>query len=596
MCRRCTPAKSRRRLALALAPILSLEAVLPGLRTLSTARYAVIGLPALAAPFAASASVRAQDKASNPAQKAKATPVKWTCPMHPHYIADSFGTCPICGMDLVRLETDATRPEAAAAERPVAVTIAPEVIQNIGIRLGKVEKSRFGRQVRSFGIIYENERLLTEITARVEGWIEELKVTAVGDPVQQGALLFKLYSPQLVVSQNDYLGARRGQGTEQAGVAQLLGFGVQPQTIEMIARERKPLQSVPFYAERDGTISELNVRQGSYVKRGMTIAKIQDYSSVWLKAGVAEKDLGFITLDTPAAVSFPNLPGRQAAARVDYIYPTIDPKTRTGQVRLIIENTDGKIRPGSYADVTFEVGASHRLAVPTEAILASGQGRFVIVSLGQGRFEPRKVETGLAANALTEVTKGLSEGEDIVVSGQFLIDSESALRESFRKLERLQLPLSLLKLDKTELAMVDHLVDAALYIHEALVDGYDADPKFFEPAIGIRSLLWPKYKDTRLTFVLDDATAALKDAQQATSASQRRSALTKLSEALKSWVLTGAPDHYKSKHLLIYREEAETSRLWLQRAGPIRNPYGDGKASVIEQGARPTATEGQNGK
>jgi Cu(I)/Ag(I) efflux system membrane fusion protein len=564
--------------------------------TLPAATQFAAGLGALTLPFAGVMAVHAQNEATAGNSADKTGSVKWTCPMHPHYIADSFGACPICGMDLVKLESGGNDLDATAAPKRAAITISPEVIQNIGIRLGKVEKSRFGRQVRSYGIIYENERLLTEITARIEGWIESLAVTAAGDQVKRGTLLFKLYSPQLVISQNDYLGGRRGQGTEDAGIAQLRGFGVQQQAIELIARERRPLQNVPFFAERDGTVSELNVRQGSYVRRGMTIAKIQDYSTVWLRAGVAEKDLGFISRDTPASVKFPNLPGRQANAKVDYIYPTIDGRTRTGQVRLVIDNSDGTIRPGSYADVSFEVHASHRLAVPSEAILANGQGRFVIVSLGQGRFEPRKVETGLTSNAWTEVLKGLSAGEDIVVSGQFLIDSESALRESFRKLERMQLPLSLLKLDRNEQAMMDHLIDAALYMHEALVDGFDTDPKFLEPAISIRQLLWEKYKDTRLSFVLNDATAALKEAQKSTSQSERQAALARLVQTLRQWVLVGAPDHYKSKKLMVYREEMEPSRLWLQRAGPVLNPYGRGKAIALEPAGNGDVAERRNGK
>ena len=216
------------------------------------------------------------------------------------------------------------------------------------------------------------------------------------------------------------------------------------------------MQDVPFYAARSGVISELNIRQGSHVQRGTLMARVQDYSSVWLMVGVAEKDLGFISRDTPATVSFPNLPDHKVEARVDYVYPTVDEKTRTGRVRLVVENPDGRIRPGSYADVTFELGAEMRVAVPSEAVLRSGDGSHV---------------AWRRAVSLGEVARGVEPGEEIVVSGQFLLDSGSALREAFRKLERATLAPSLLDLDKNETEMMDRLVDGALYLHEALVDG-----------------------------------------------------------------------------------------------------------------------------
>lgn len=506
--------------------------------------------------------------------------IKWTCPMHPHYIADEFGACPICGMDLVKLETGDDPLAGASSESRTEITVAPEVIQNIGVRLAKAEASTFGRTVRSFGIVRENERLKTDVTARVEGWVEKLNVTAVGDDVEEGTLLFELYSPQLIVSQNDYLRSQYSRDISKRGLTQLRSFGVQQKALDQIKERKRPMERVPFYADRRGTIAELHLNQGTYVKRGMMLARIQDYSTVWLIVSVAEKDLGFINRKTSATVSFPNLPGQDVTAAVDYVYPTIDSQTRTGQVRLILENPDGLIRPGSYADVAFEVGSEQRTAVPTEAVLKNGDGRFVVVSLGGGRFEPRLVETGLATGRWTEIKQGVDAGEEIVVSGQFLLDSESALRESFRKLEKLQMPLSLLDLDKTEFAMIDHMVDAAIYIHEALIDGYDIAPKFLDPAISIRDLMWPKYKNTKLSFVLNDAAEALRAAQTARSESELRATLETLVSALRPWLLGGAPDHYKERKVAFFKE-ADSTRVWLQLEGKPLNPYGDGGSQQV---------------
>ncbi|MEL6297478.1 MAG: efflux RND transporter periplasmic adaptor subunit [Pseudomonadota bacterium] len=530
--------------------------------------------PAASASMFGDVALAAEAKAST-----DSSTVKYTCPMHPHYIADEMGTCPICGMDLVKLETGNNLSSTTGEGRTV-ITVAAETIQNMGVRLGKAELSSFGRGLRSYGIVHENERRQTEITARVEGWIEDLKVTAVGDQVKRGDLLFKLYSPQLIISQGDFQRSRGTRDLAGRGEGQLRSFGVQRQALAQIKRRKRPMELVPFYAEQDGTISELALRKGTYVKRGMMLAKIQDYANVWLKVGVPEKDMSFVTRDTPAVVTFPNLPGRQVGAVVDYIYPTVDTKTRTGQVRLVIPNTDGLIRPGSYADVSFEVGAQKRLAVPSEAVLRSGAGRYVVVSLGEGRFEPRLIEVGLISDGRTEIKQGVLAGEDVVVSGQFLLDSESALRESFRKLQKLQVPMSLLKLSKNEFAMIDHIIDASLYVHEAIVDGYDVDPKQLDSAISIKDLMWPRYKDTQLAFVLTDAMRALKLIQSARTETALQTALAILNATLRAWVLKGAPDHYKSKKLMVFRD-AKSDRIWFQLGAKPINPFARGGGELV---------------
>lgn len=508
---------------------------------------------------------------------------KWTCPMHPHYIANEFGTCPICGMDLVKLDTGASSPDAAgSAPGRTAITVAPETLQTMGVRLAKAEMTTFGRIIRSFGIIADNERLQSELTARLEGWIEDLKIRAVGDQVKKGDLLFTLYAPEFAVSQRDYLDALNGRDRSRIELVKtrLRAFGMQERAIDELVNKGSALDFVPYYADRTGTVSMIDLRPGSYVKRGGILTRIQDYSQVWLMVSVPEKDLGFISIGTPAQVTMPNLPGREILATVEYVYPTVDTKTRTGKVRLVLDNADGQLRPGAYADVAFEVAAEQRLAIPTEAILISGGGRYVVASLGEGRFEPRTVTTGLTSGRWTEVSGEIQAGDEIVVSGQFLINSESALRESFRKLERLQLPMSLLKLTDAQFAMVDHFVDAALYIHEALTDGYDVDPKALNAAIEVKTLLWPAFQHTRLAYVMQDSVKALEKAQAARTSSEAKAALGDLVKALMPWMQDGAPAHYASKKLTLYRDSA-TKRVWVQMEGKPANPYGEDKAELL---------------
>ena len=564
MCGRCTSRRRRAATALSLLPILIASPTLHG-QLVFTTQDAPEKTLSVGSWFSGSAIAA---EASTPPDEGN---VKYTCPMHPHYIADEMGTCPICGMDLVKLETG---PDlgATGAESRTAITVSAATIQNMGVRLGSVEQSTFGRRIRSYGIVHENERKQFEMTSRVEGWIQNLKVTAVGDTVKKGDLLFEIYSPQLVISQGDYIRSRGNKSVAAGAESQLRSFGVQPKALAQIRKRRKPMQRVPFFAEQTGTVSELMLRKGTYLKRGMMLLKVQDYSTVWLRVGVAEKDLTFLSQDTPAMVTFPNLPGRQVAAKIDYIYPTIDPKTRTGQVRLVLDNKDGAIRPGSYADVEFDVSAEKRLAVPSEAVLRSGQGQYVVASLGEGRFEPRLVETGLISDGRTEIKKGVLTGEDVVVSGQFMLDSESALRESFRKLQKLQVPLTLLQLTTTEFAMIDHLIDAGLYIHEAIIDGYDVEPKQLDAAISIKDLMWPRFKDTQLAFVLTDSTKALELAKEAKTETEMQTALATLFGHLRAWVLKGASSHYQEKKIAVFEDPA-SKRVWMQVGEKALNPY-----------------------
>ena len=242
--------------------------------------------------------------------------------MHPHYIANEMGSCPICGMDLVPLAGDDEEAassgngqgnKAAGPHKRKSILIAAETIQNMGVRTAKVEKTAFGRQIRAYGIVKENEKLTHVVSNRLDGWIEELKVRSIGDPVQKGALLYKIYSPELFVSQRDYLSTIKGKGRDssrkRATAQRLRSYGVQTKALRQLARKGKVMMHMPFYAQSTGVISELSVAPGSFVKRGAMIAKIQDYSKVWLMVSIAEQDLGFLTKRSQGAGELPDLAG-----------------------------------------------------------------------------------------------------------------------------------------------------------------------------------------------------------------------------------------------------------------------------------------------
>ena len=508
---------------------------------------------------------------------------RYTCPMHPHYIAEEPGACPICGMDLVAVATQAsaTAADTGGTER-AAVVVPPETIQSMGVRTARAEPAVFGRRVRAFGQVQPNMRRQSVVSSRVAGWVEELAVTAEGDTVQRGQTLYRIFSPELVGAQEDYFAAV-GTGIPariKAAARRLRTFGLSPEDVDAIARRGRARERFPVAAPGDGVVSRLAVRVGSYVKPGDTLLEIQDYSSVWLEVSVPEKDLPLIDTSTTATVSFPKAPIEPVETAVDYVYPTVDLKSRTGRVRLVLDNASGRLRPGAYADVELFVEPVRRLSVPSEAVLRSRDGYHVVLARGGGRFQPRAVTLGLVDGARSEVLAGLAEGDLVVVSGQFLLDSESALRESFRKLERVQAPLALIPLSDDELAMLEHLIDAALYVHEALIDGYDVEPRVLQAARDIYAPLSRRVRGTRLEPLLAAADEAVAGLQAATTESALRAGLGDLTRILRPWIIEGRPERYRERELTLL-EDAESGEAWLQIGGRALNPRGPRAASTV---------------
>ena len=544
------------------------------------------GTAALLAACSESPGVRTTETpAEGHAAAASAETAQYTCPMHPHYIStDPDGSCPICGMDLVPVTGNST-----AAQGDGSVAVAPEMIQMMGIRTVPAEVTDFGQSLRAFGVVETNERLENVAASRLEGWIESLTVRAEGDTVRPGALLYRIYSPDLIAAQKDYLNSLEiGNENRIAAVRQRLrSLGMQSAAIERLTQNREVIERVPVYAEAGGTVAELQVREGDYVNPGTPILRLQSYAGVWVMASVPETDLPLIDTGMPVRLDFPSAPEAPAEGSVDYIYPTIDPATRTAQVRIEVDNAAGYLRPGAYADITMEIGGGARLSVPSEAILRDSRGAHVIVALGDGRFAGRAVRTGINASGRTEIVSGLTPGEQIVASGQFLLDSEVNLREGFSKLQAPpaitagpDTPLSRLPVDASTLAEIDHFTDMALYFHEALTDRYRIDPYFVDPALGLGETLRTRFSDTKLVPILEDAEAALRAAKEAREGEALANELARLMQALEPWLLEGAPVHYRDAGLTLYRD-TETGRLWLQQSATPSNPYGDGEAETV---------------
>lgn len=494
---------------------------------------------------------------------------QYTCPMHPHYISHSFGSCPICGMDLVEIEAKDIDPK-----KEQGLHLPLEMIQHTGVRSKTVETAHFGRSIRSFGEVVVNQRLQSDISLRVEGWIEQLKVSAEGDEVKRDSLLFCVYSPQLVTAQQDFLAAlaTKDRGRIQVTKERLRFLGVQEQVVAKIRREKRVIRNLPYYADHGGRVENIVVRQGSYLRPGSVAMRIQGYETVWVQVNLAEQDIGFIKKNSRVDVQFPSLGLEKREVKIDYIAPRVDPATRTAQLRLVLDNSERILRPGSYVDVRIMTDIEPRLATPTESILENKQGQYVILQKEDGSFQAREIKTGLRYGGLTEVKAGLTEGEEVLVSGQFLIDSESSLRESFRRMEKLSLSLAEQEISDQQLVLLNHLVEGALYIHEELLAGNHPQPQMLDAAVLAADKLEHELQGSRLAYVVEDFAAAMDDRAKIITTSGWQKLLAEATASLLPWINEGRPNYYKDLGLTLFTTEDQ--RSWIQFAGQPANPYG----------------------
>ena len=361
----------------------------------------------------------------------------YTCGMHPQVVLDHPGNCPICGMKLMLKHASAGTEAASAA----SITINPVTVQNMGFRSETVSRGPLFRAVRTYGTIDFDETHLTEVTARFRGWIEKLYADSTGQQVHQGDPLFDIYSPELYSAESDYMQTIQ-QSTNMAGMsgakmraaARLKVFDLSDEQIAQVEHGHEIRKNLSVASPADGFVIEKAVVQGQMVEAGMKLYRIADLGIVWVQAQVYEQDLPFVKLGQEADVTLSYLPDRKFRGRVAYIYPTVDEKTRTVKVRLEFHNPGYLLKPGMFVTVEMRAElASDALLVPDSAVLRSGRKNTVFVVLDNGKFDPRTVALGVTGeNEMCEVLSGLNAGERIVTSGQFMIDSESQLRETIQ--------------------------------------------------------------------------------------------------------------------------------------------------------------------
>ncbi len=347
----------------------------------------------------------------------------WVAPMDPTYRSDKPGKSPM-GMDLIPVYEGEEPPDKTA------VRIDPAVVQNLGVRTGIVERVTLHRRIESVGMVTPDENLLGHLHVRAAGWIERLHVKAAGERVKKGQLLLELYSPDLVDAQVQYLQALSigQQSLIRAAEERLKALGMGARQIRRLAKRRRPDEWVRISAPQDGYLVALNVAEGMYVTPQTTIMSIADLKRVWVLVDVFEDQAPWVRKGDRAEITLAYLPGRRFSSKVDYVYPTVDPKSRTVKVRLVFANPDEALKPDMYAFATLHTAPkAHALVIPREALIRTGRNERVILALGDGRFRPARVVSGVESGEKIEILEGLREGERVVTSAQFLIDSEASL-------------------------------------------------------------------------------------------------------------------------------------------------------------------------
>lgn len=371
----------------------------------------------------------------------------WVAPMDPTYIRDEPGKSPM-GMDLVPVYEEVGGEKLPAS----TIRIDPVTMQNMGVRTDLVRRMKIAKSIRALGTVAYDETKVHAINLKFDGWVEKLHVNFVGESVKKGQPLLEIYSPELVTAQEEYLLAVRqmnslggspypsiGKNAKNllaAARQRLLYWDLEPSQINQLARTGKVVKALTVFSPVDGVVTKKKVLAGQFIKAGMNQYEIADLSAVWVDVEIYEYELPYIHKGMAAQMDLSYLPGKKFQGEVLFVYPYLNPKTRTARLRLAFDNTDGLLKPEMYGNVFLEsVIDPNGLVIPQEAVIDSGVRKVVFISRGEGKFEPRDVQLGIeAADSTFQVLAGLKEGDNIVVSAQFMFDSESRLREAIQKM------------------------------------------------------------------------------------------------------------------------------------------------------------------
>jgi RND family efflux transporter MFP subunit len=413
----------------------------------------------------------------------------YTCGMHPQVVQDHPGNCPICHMKLVPMHDDGGGAPPAEGKRKVlyywdpmlgpssitdhpgksamgmelvpvyadqqsagpTVRIDPTIIQNMGMRTAEVARGPLTLAVRAVGILMVPEPGLHDVSVKFNGWIDKLYADTDGMVVKKDQPLFEVYSPELLVAEDELIMAARSlkaldpsaaesargeaESTVLSAKRKLSLWGIADQDVEAIASADHAPRSVALRSPADGHIVEKQIVQGSAVQMGTKVMRIEDHSTLWLDTQVFEEQLPWVSVGQTVQATIDSVPGEVFTGKVSFIHPHLDHMTRSATVRTVLDNPKHQLRPGMYATAKIITQpVSDAILVPIEAVIDTGARQIAFVAMPQGRFEPRKVTTGLRGDERVQILAGLAPGESVVTSGQFLMDVESRTTEAIEKL------------------------------------------------------------------------------------------------------------------------------------------------------------------
>ncbi|HDY8138661.1 TPA: efflux RND transporter periplasmic adaptor subunit [Vibrio vulnificus] len=410
------------------------------MKTLQVATIAL--LVGGAVGFAANSYLSGHDMsamASTSSAQSSNEPLYWVAPMDPNYKRDKPGKSPM-GMDLIPVYAEDL---AGANDKAGTVKIDPSVENNLGVKTDSVTLAKLSPRIETVGYIAFDESKLWQTNVRVSGWVEKLYINAVGEQVKKGDVLFTLYSPELVKAQEELLNAKRTgrDGLVKGATERLLSLGVDREQINQVIRRGKASQTIEIKALANGVIASLNIREGGYLSPAQAVISAGPLNEVWVDAEVFERQAHWLTNGSQASMTLDALPGKAWQGEVDYVYPILDPKTRTLRMRLKFANPNGELKPNMFANITLQpVSDSEVLTVPKSSVIRSGGMTRVVLAEGEGKYRSARIETGREADDKVEVLQGLNQGDRIVTSAHFMLDSESSQSADLSRINGVEAP------------------------------------------------------------------------------------------------------------------------------------------------------------
>ena len=385
--------------------------------------------------------------AASPSATAQRKPLFYRNPMNPAI------TSPVPAKDEMGMDYIAVYPEQDTAAKAAigTVRIDPTVVQDIGVRTAEVKRAVLSRNIRTIGRITYDEQRVARLHPKYEGWVEKLFIDKTGDQIKKGSMLLSIYSPQLVATQEEYLLALDNEATlknspfpdVREGAESLLRsakerlqlLDVPEHQIRQLAAEHKVMKGMHIHSPFDGVVMNIGAREGERITPETELYMITDLSRIWVIVDLYEDDIPWVRKGDTASIHVAAIPGRTFTGKVSYIYPYLEAKTRTLKIRLEFENPDLALKPDMFANVDIQADKQvDALVVPAEAIVRTGTHEQVFVQRAPGQYEPRKVTVGVTSGGKTQIVQGLASGEIVVTSSQFLLDSESKLKEATAKM------------------------------------------------------------------------------------------------------------------------------------------------------------------